>query len=112
MKTGAKESNNGWCFAMINGRLAEIYFDKKQGIYGHCYVQRKEYTKKEKKMIDSDILKYQFVYRKGCYTDRKRKIKQKAITIDKVFPEIRKYRLKKNTIKICENIISKQKSVF
>jgi hypothetical protein len=62
--------NSGWCFALVNKRLAEIYFDEKHGTYGHCYVKREEYSKREQKMIDSDIKKYQFVYRKGYYTDK------------------------------------------
>ncbi len=64
--------NTGWCFAKINGRLAEIYFNKKDGIFGYCYIKREEYTKREQKMIDSDIKKHQFIYRKGYYIDKKR----------------------------------------
>jgi len=84
--------NDGWCFAIVNGRLAEIYFDKKYGIYGHCYVKKREYTKRERKMIDSDIKKYRFIYRKGYYINKKLGIKQKIPHIVKVFPEIRKYK--------------------
>lgn len=84
--------NSGWCFAIVNGRLAEIFFDKKYGIYEHCYVKREEYNKKEQRMIDSDIKKYQFVYRKGYYVDKMRGTKQKVPDIHKVFPEIRKYK--------------------
>ena len=94
MKKEVGKFNNGWCFAIINGRLAEIYFDKKYGIYGHCYVERKEYTKREQKMIDSDIKRYQFVYWKGYYIDKKQEIKQKVPNIYKVFPEIKKYKWK------------------
>lgn len=40
-----------WCFALVNGRLAEMYFDKtKSGVkfQGHCYVDKSESkTKKE-----------------------------------------------------------------
>jgi len=58
-----------WCFAIVNGRLAEIFFDKKKknGIWGHCYVKREKYSKAEQKMIDSDIKKCKFTYRKGNY---------------------------------------------
>lgn len=38
-----------WCFAIINGRLAEIYFNEtKKGpkFLGHCYVEKSEYTTK------------------------------------------------------------------
>ncbi|MBU4331672.1 hypothetical protein KKD19_02460 [Patescibacteria group bacterium] len=61
-----------WCFAIINNRLAEIYFDRdKKGnpkFEGHCYVKRSEFkTKVEQKAIDEDITKYRFSYRKGEY---------------------------------------------
>ncbi len=61
-----------WCFAKINNRLAEVFFDEgKNGeplFYGHCYVKREEYkTKKEQKWIDKDIEKVQLAYRKGKY---------------------------------------------
>ena len=37
-----------WCFAIINDRLAEIYFEDegKNKILGHCYVDEKEYKTK------------------------------------------------------------------
>lgn len=92
MKKEIIKFNNGWCFAVVNGRLSEIYFDKKYGIYGHCYVKREEYTKKEQKMITADIKKYHFVYRKGYYIDKKRGIKRKVPNIYKVSPEIKKYK--------------------
>ena len=91
MKKESLKFNDGWCFAIVNGRLAEIYFDKKYGIYGYCYVKKEDYTKKEQKMINSDIKKCQFTYRKGYYIDKKRGTKQKAPNIYKMFPEIRKY---------------------
>jgi hypothetical protein len=60
-----------WAFATINGRLAEFFWDtKKDGtnvINGHCYVERSEYNKREKKMIDTDIAKYRFSYRNKKY---------------------------------------------
>ena len=60
-----------WCFAIVNNKLAEIYFDKTKKepkIWNRCYVKRSEYkTKKEQKWIDSDIKKFRFVYRKGKY---------------------------------------------
>ena len=84
--------NDGWCFAMVNGWLAEIHFSKKYGIFGHCYVKRKEYTtKKEQKMIEADVKKCQFTCRGGYYFDKLRGIKQKIVPMDKVFPEIKKY---------------------
>ena len=60
-----------WCFAIINGRLAEIFFEKKRNkieFLGHCYVKKEEYkTKKEQKMITEDTKKFKFSYRKGEY---------------------------------------------
>ena len=41
-----------WVFAMINNRLAELFFDKIKGklvLHAHAYVKKSEYkTKKEK----------------------------------------------------------------
>lgn len=60
-----------WCFAIVNNKLAEIYFDERRGkakIIGHCYVKKEEYkTKKEQRWIKEDIPKFYFVYRKGKY---------------------------------------------
>lgn len=60
-----------WSFAIINGRLAEIFFERKKGkfsIDAHCYVKESEYkTKKEKGWIQRDTQKNQFTYRKGKY---------------------------------------------
>jgi hypothetical protein len=60
----------GWCFAIINGRLGEIYLKVDggvNGIWSHCYIKREEFTKTEQKMIDKDIKKHRLVYRKGKY---------------------------------------------
>ena len=60
-----------WCFALVNGRLAKIYFNEtKNGpnFVGHCYVQRSEYTtKREQKWIDKNIVKHRFSYRNKKY---------------------------------------------
>lgn len=60
-----------WCFAIINGRLAEVFLikgHKKTHIVGHAYIKESEYTsRKEKLMIKMDTAKYQFSYRKGKY---------------------------------------------
>jgi len=61
-----------WCFAKVNNRLAEIFFDegknKEPLIIGHCYVRRDEYkTKKEQKWIDVDLKKIKVVYRNKQY---------------------------------------------
>lgn len=40
-----------WCFAIINNKLAEIYFEKKKGkikIEGHCYVKKEEFKTRAK----------------------------------------------------------------
>ncbi len=62
-----------WCFAIINNKLAEIYFEEGKNmpkIIGHCYVKVEEYkTKKEQKYIKEDTVKFQFLYRKGLYKD-------------------------------------------
>ena len=63
----------GWCFAIVNGRLAEVFFEKKRkhiSILGHAYVARNKYkTKKEVRWIEKDTSKFRFVYRKGAYKD-------------------------------------------
>lgn len=60
-----------WCFAIVNNKLAEIYFDEgKRGpkIWGFCYVKKEEYeSKQEQKWIKGDTAKLRFVYRKGKY---------------------------------------------
>lgn len=60
-----------WCFAIINGRLGEIYFDKKKNgqikIQGHCYVKREDFSKQEQKWIDGDTKKMRVVYRNKKY---------------------------------------------
>lgn len=73
---------------IVNGRLAEIHFDKKYAI-AHCYVTREEYSKREQKMIDADIKKYRFIYRKGYYIDKLNGIKTRAPRPEEVFPEIK-----------------------
>ena len=40
-----------WCFAIINGRLTEMFFYRKKGIQGHCYVKREDYNKTEQNFI-------------------------------------------------------------
>lgn len=86
--------NDGWCFAILNGRLAEIFFKKKYGIYSHCYVQREEYSKQEQKMIDTDIKKCRFIYKKRYYTDKLTGVQTRAPKSEEVFPEIKNKNLK------------------
>ena len=64
-----------WCFALINNRLAEIYFDKTKGgkrkIHTHCYVRRNEFrTRHEQEMINADIKMVRLVYRDKQYHDK------------------------------------------
>jgi len=71
----------GWSFALINGKLAEIFFDhKKDGelvIRGFCYVKANEYiSKREKRWIMIDSEQYRFTYRNKKYFDR---IKQRWV---------------------------------
>ncbi len=61
-----------WSFAIVNNKLAEIYFDRdkngNQKITNHCYVKKEDYkTKHEQKMIETDIKRIKVVYRKGEY---------------------------------------------
>jgi len=62
-----------WSFAIINRRLAEIYFDKKKGkikFLGHCYVKKSEYkTKRESEWIKKDTKRFNLTYRNRIYTD-------------------------------------------
>ena len=66
--------NSGWSFAIVNGKLAEIYFEKIKGrlvFNGHCYIKKSEYkTKKEQNYIESDTNKYIFSFRNGKYKDK------------------------------------------
>lgn len=63
-----------WCFAIVNGRLAEIFFDQKDEetvFLGHVYVKAEEYpSKKEQKWIKEDTNKHKFSYRKGKYRNK------------------------------------------
>lgn len=63
---------SGWCFAMLNGRPAEIYFRRRPGrlpeVLGHCYVRRSEFrTKKERQQIDRDMRHVRLSYRHRVY---------------------------------------------
>ena len=84
--------NDGWCFAYINGRLGEIYFDKKYGIYAHCYIDKDEFNKKEQKIIESDTRKYKFTYRNGFYFDKLNNIKHKSHSLEEIFPDLKSLR--------------------
>lgn len=60
-----------WQFGVVNGKLAEVFFEKKN-ILGFCYVKASQYkTKKEKMWIKSDTQKLLFSYRKKVFRDIK-----------------------------------------
>ena len=64
-----------WSFAIVNGKLAEVFFDRKKNgspvILGFCYVKKSEYkTKREQKMIVADTKIYRITYRKKKYFDQ------------------------------------------
>lgn len=63
-----------WCFALVNGRLVELFFEKKHGkpyMLGHAYVKENEYkTAHEKKQIRTETEKFRFTYRNKSYTDQ------------------------------------------
>jgi len=61
-----------WQFAIINGRIAEIYFDVLKGsrrkIRGHCYVDKKKsWTREEQREIAIDKERNRFSYRNKQY---------------------------------------------
>ena len=60
----------GWRFALVNNRLAEIFFkgEKRPRVFTHCYVERSEYkSKQEQGWIDKDTAKCRFSCQKGKY---------------------------------------------
>jgi len=62
-----------WCFALINEKLAELFFQKwgrGRRFLGHAYVNKSEYkTKKELVWIEKETKLYQFKWTKtGGYT--------------------------------------------
>lgn len=60
-----------WSYALINGRLAEIYFDKigeKIFFKGNCYVRARDtFTKREVRAIQHDINHTQLTYYRKKY---------------------------------------------
>ncbi len=57
-----------WCFAVVNHRLAEIYFENGR-VWGHCLVRRSEFKlKKEREWIEKDTKKYKLKYAGGKYS--------------------------------------------
>ncbi len=63
-----------WCFAKINNKLAEIYFEKtksgKNKIIGHCYVSLKDFkSRQEKSWLENDTKKFKFTYKNKKYIE-------------------------------------------
>ena len=62
----------GWSFAIINNKLAEVFFEKKRGkikFQGHVFVKKSEYsTREEQKWIEKDTKKVNLTFREGKYT--------------------------------------------
>lgn len=61
-----------WCFATINGRLGEIYFEKKKNgqtkFLGHCYVKKEDFkTKEELRALDEETKKFKIIYKNKQY---------------------------------------------
>lgn len=63
-----------WSFAIVNNRLAEIFFDERKSkkekinVWGHCYVKKEEYkTKQEQRWIEKDTKHVKVVYRNRKY---------------------------------------------
>lgn len=90
MKQKKMQWNSGWCFAIVNGKLAEIFFEKGHGIWGYCFVKREAYSAKEQKMIDADIKRCRFTYRKGWFTNQIDGTRQRRPSMRTIFPKYRK----------------------
>lgn len=77
----------GWCFAIVNGKLAELFFEKENGVIkmlGHAYVKESEHrTKREKLWIKRDTARYKFSYRKSKYKDLLRNKIIESIDLEK-----------------------------
>ncbi len=60
-----------WTFAIINGRLAEVYYRgpaDKGKVWGYCYVKKSEFkTEKEQRWLQEDTKHFRFVYRGRKY---------------------------------------------
>lgn len=73
-----------WCFAIVNNRLAEVYFEKFRGrtrFLCHAYVDRGNFKSKKSQMyIKYDTKKFQFTFRSGKY---KSKLDDKVFLLEK-----------------------------
>lgn len=69
-RSKAEEEESFWQFAIVNGKLAEIFFEGKK-ISGFCYVKASEYaTQREQKWIASDTARLQLSCRKKVFRDK------------------------------------------
>lgn len=61
-----------WCFGKVNGKLAEVFFEKKNGKslpWAHCLVKKEEYkTKKEQRWIKEDTKRVKLSFKNKKYT--------------------------------------------
>ena len=66
------EDNLYWSFALVNGKLAEVFFTKRgkdSEIVSHTYVKKEEYTtKRELTWIKRETEKFRIRYRSGKYS--------------------------------------------
>lgn len=97
--------SDGWSFATVNGRFAEIYFAKGFGIWGHAYVNKFSFkTKKEKEHIKKDLKKYKFTYRNRFYFDQLNKLKIKVPDRKKIFPKSKNYKKFSTAEEFCKSL--------
>lgn len=65
----------GWSFALVNNRLAEIFFEKSDNgmeLWGHAYVEPKDFKSlEEQRWIEKDTKRLRLVYKNGSYKFRK-----------------------------------------
>ena len=57
-----------WCFGIVNGRLAAVFYGENKKIEAHCYVKKEDYkTKQEQKWIEKDTKRLRLVWRNKKY---------------------------------------------
>jgi len=85
------DDRNYWAYAMVNGKLSDIWFTKKEGVHSHGYFNKDAvFSKREQKIIDRDIEKNVFTYRKGTYYNRITKQKH-VLDLRKIEKDRKKY---------------------
>ena len=68
-----------WAYAIVNGRLGEVYFEKSEGakgIFAHAYLDKTciSWNKKDKQLMRKDVKHHRFTYRKRKYYPTKSNI--------------------------------------